>query len=1045
LRGSVRTRSKVILVFPAVIFLTAAFLLAVALYYYSHPSAVQPLLEKALSRVTGNPVTIQEISYSLRPLRIHARGIRLGSLKGPGDFRLVVPELGADMRLEGPFGQRRLIVEALTVKGPALEVSQDTAFPSLPQESGGPTFLEKSFAFLFFRYIRLERLTVQEAQILVRSGDIRLSVEGIGGGLNQSRRLDMTGSVQMEWPSQDITLSSPHIQVVSDGAVSLRDPGTKLKMMVEQGSLQSPDMDLDHLEIKALLGYHPPNKELVLISSDIHSGPLAFDPPSGQKSSPVHIQAAGAMGLKTRLLKLSRLNVSMNDLLDLEGELRAVFGPEKKVEFKITHCRCFPFKILSLISGRTNHGLPGVDLEGALSLHGRLEGSTNQGKWDLGYDLKSQFQDNPFSVNTGPMPVRGRVKGHLSVRGDARAFKTSSLLTAEGTLFSIPGQEPYRLPHLEIHVPQGHVEIKKGSFDFPGIRITSSLLKDMQLSLKGDIRTQTVGLEGKDLHLLEAARTLDLLPEGWQSHGKSIVDLKARHHEEDGWTLNGSVGLEELRLQNQDQSLMGEKISLSVGVTGEKASKKSEIKGKASLNIRGGELLLDRFYMNFGTHPVTSAFSATYVLSSPSLGVSAFKVALKDIITLRGSGTLGYARGTQRVSLKAEVPACRLKPLYRHFLLDPFKAEHPLLASLDLGGDFSAELTVLGGAGTWTVKGHAGWVDGHMGSEETGFHLEGIHLDLPLWFSNNMDPEAGETLKGGLSIQSAQLPLLSNESVTFELEARPNTLALPSPLVLKVTGGEILAAPMTLKQPFSPERLLTTSLQVIIDRISPLLSGVWSYPIEGEMEGKLGPLHFDGHQIKTSGELEANVFGGRILFSDLRASGLFTSTPLYALSAQWEDIDLKLLTAGTSFGTIEGIMRGHVKDLEIAFGQPQRFDLFLETVRKRGVPQRISVKAVDNIARIGGGQSPFMGAAGLLSALFKTFSYQKIGIRASLANDVFRINGTIKEGGKEYLVKRNSFSGVNVVNQNPDNRIRFKDMVKRIKRVTAGNAEPVIR
>ncbi|MGA7143258.1 MAG: hypothetical protein WBY47_02045, partial [Desulfobacterales bacterium] len=70
--------------------------------------------------------------------------------------------------------------------------------------------------------------------------------------------------------------------------------------------------------------------------------------------------------------------------------------------------------------------------------------------------------------------------------------------------------------------------------------------------------------------------------------------------------------------------------------------------------------------------------------------------------------------------------------------------------------------------------------------------------------------------------------------------------------------------------------------------------------------------------------------------------------------------------------------------------------------------------------------------------------YEKIGIRASLENDVFKVNGTIKEGGTEYLVKRGAFSGVNIVNQNPDNRISFKDMVNRIKRIGAGSG-PVVK
>jgi len=112
----------------------------------------------------------------------------------------------------------------------------------------------------------------------------------------------------------------------------------------------------------------------------------------------------------------------------------------------------------------------------------------------------------------------------------------------------------------------------------------------------------------------------------------------------------------------------------------------------------------------------------------------------------------------------------------------------------------------------------------------------------------------------------------------------------------------------------------------------------------------------------------------------------------------------------------------------------------METVPTQEVPQKIGVRALENIARIGGGGSPFIGLAGALTSLFKEFPYDKIAIQASLENDIFRIGGPLKEGDKVYLVKRSGLSGVNVVNQDPDRQISFKDMMKRIKRVTESAA-----
>ena len=150
------------------------------------------------------------------------------------------------------------------------------------------------------------------------------------------------------------------------------------------------------------------------------------------------------------------------------------------------------------------------------------------------------------------------------------------------------------------------------------------------------------------------------------------------------------------------------------------------------------------------------------------------------------------------------------------------------------------------------------------------------------------------------------------------------------------------------------------------------------------------------------------------------------------------------MTEGTSFGKIEGILNGYAKKLEVSNGQLQRFDLLLDTVKTDDVPQKISVKAVDNIARLGGGQSPFAGVAGLFVSFFKEFPYRKIGVHATLENDVFRIHGTIREDGKEYLVKRGFFSGVDVINQSRGNRVGFKDMLKRIRRITDSKGGPIV-
>jgi hypothetical protein len=382
------------------------------------------------------------------------------------------------------------------------------------------------------------------------------------------------------------------------------------------------------------------------------------------------------------------------------------------------------------------------------------------------------------------------------------------------------------------------------------------------------------------------------------------------------------------------------------------------------------------------------------------------------------------------------IPPASLKPIFQHFLREPYKTERPFLATLETEGTVSAKFRINEIQNSWQAAGRFGWQEGKLISKEKNISLKGIHLDLPVWYRTAFSSTPLETLKGRLAVQSLKVPLLPEQTLNIALDISPNRIFVESPTEIKTPGGDLNIGPVQIEELFGPQLTIHTSLSFDGIKLQPFLSKVWRHPLAGSLSGILDPVRYKGHAVTSHGEVTAKVFGGQVLFSRLGASGIFTSAPIFKLDAQVENLLLSDMTTDTSFGKIEGVLEGYIRDFEIAYGQPQKFNLLMETIKKKGVSQRISVKAIDNIAQIGGGLSPFMGLAGAFATFFKKFPYEKIGIRAGLENDLFTINGTIKEGGTEYLVKRGSFSGVNVVNQNPNNRTSFKDMVKRIKRIS---------
>ena len=146
------------------------------------------------------------------------------------------------------------------------------------------------------------------------------------------------------------------------------------------------------------------------------------------------------------------------------------------------------------------------------------------------------------------------------------------------------------------------------------------------------------------------------------------------------------------------------------------------------------------------------------------------------------------------------------------------------------------------------------------------------------------------------------------------------------------------------------------------------------------------------------------------------------------------------MTDTFEFGHISGILQGYVRDLEVVNGQPARFDALLETVKKKGVDQRMSVQALEKITILGSGATPSLFGKGIYR-LFKEYRYAKMGFESRLRNDHFQVRGIEVIGDREYLVVGSLLPPkVNVINYTQN--ISFKEMVNRLKRIeAAGGAE----
>jgi hypothetical protein len=160
---------------------------------------------------------------------------------------------------------------------------------------------------------------------------------------------------------------------------------------------------------------------------------------------------------------------------------------------------------------------------------------------------------------------------------------------------------------------------------------------------------------------------------------------------------------------------------------------------------------------------------------------------------------------------------------------------------------------------------------------------------------------------------------------------------------------------------------------------------------------------------------------------------LFSPTASFKSSIEIDALDLAELTRTFEFGLISGVLTGYVQDLVIMDGLPVSFAIQMETIRTRGVPQRIDVKALKKIQVFSSGSTVSILDKGIYR-FFKEYRYSKMGFSGRLKNDRFSLLGVEMANNKRYIVMGALVPPrVDVVSHTRD--ISFAELVKRLKRV----------
>jgi len=449
--------------------------------------------------------------------------------------------------------------------------------------------------------------------------------------------------------------------------------------------------------------------------------------------------------------------------------------------------------------------------------------------------------------------------------------------------------------------------------------------------------------------------------------------------------------------------------------------------GRVSGEVRldAGQVYLDPLFHDAGLEPLELSFTGRLDAPSGRLEVERLTVRLGEVARLEGALVLTGA-GLERA--RVELAPRALGPLFEAYLR-PYLAG-TALAGARARGRAGARLELAGGRlRGWDLTLEAVGLDDGAGRLE----LEGLSGELH-WRSEGPVPPTR------LRLSAARLYRIDLGAVALEGELRGERFRLRAPLVVPLLGGALRV-----------ERLDGEGLGgeapawTLSGRLEPLslerLSAALGWPaLAGTIGGSVPALRIARDELRVEGDLQVEVFDGEVVVSRLRLESPFGVVPRLSADARLRNLSLEALTRTFSFGRILGRLEGRIDGLVLEDWRPSAFDALLRTPEDDTSEHRISQRAVDNLASLG-------GAGGALSSsflrLFETFSYRRLGLRCRLARGVCEMGGVAPAPGGYYIVEGGGLPPrIDVIGFN--RRVDWATLVARLRAIGSSGA-PVVR
>jgi hypothetical protein len=1037
-----KKKLKKIFIISGIVFSSFAILLVISfLFIYFNKSLVKNYLEKSAAKRNGIQLKIGKLDYSLFPLSVQADSVTVFQEIGGMEVEVFL----GDLDVKGQLGR------LLRKKRPFLQTIDVT----------GATF----------------RVHIKEIEEDVET-DYQMYMQQVSDALSYLERLDLQNfSIQYITPTQSANLEKCSFMVAdseNQGEFVYSLSSEKIEIDSEPNTLflEASLQSSGKFSLLELLGFEG-NILLKPSKFDFKRNPLQL--------SEIALSMKGEFQLDKKTLSVPQFEITVPSLMQISSNLSVNRGEEFSIEsLAQIHIRdlsqaytvfgpylkpYFPSQIESLVVDGSAYvegeyrsirtpSEERIDLKGMMRIDpSQIQCVTSVFNFDSSVSGEFNVSGSPPDLRiSGKLEIgKGNVlRDNLSIQDFTLGISldgTSSSLNLSrfnGSLSSLSfSSEDKKVDLNNVRFDgQGHMDIIKKKVNLDRLEFQFPPLTPVQLNAVVDLEPQgekSVHLKGSKLDSAEMMNLFSsFIPESvleLEPMGYFDFDIRARQSpmNPDGWDVSSALNLSGVGFHNPSFTFASEALHQKIVFEGKYSIKNQFLTFLADVDLSTGESLWNEYYVDWSQSPFRMKLAGIYHIPLRKLDDLFIETSLFSEGRINVKGSMSFQESSL-LDLSISASKLNLGSLYT-FLSQGQPIEEYALA---LGGDTEAQVRLQQENGRLSLEGRFGIKDGSIKNEDKKLLIDGMQVEIPFYYENPVQKNSGkdpELRKGYFSVNTFESPSLSIAPFQLDFHAGKNMFKL-EPLILDVFDGKAALGESVFSiDPEIPSINGTLSFSLSGLDLSKLPVESEQFSLSGTVRADFPRVMLNPDEILTEGEAEVEMFDTSIFVENIKITKPFTKNRTISCDIKFDDLNLEMLTNSIPFGRVTGILKGEIKNLAFSYGQPESFILSMESVKEKGVSQKFSLGAVNDLSIISSGEGSQLSSNKGLTRFVSDFGYTKIGISCSLKNDIFTLNGTIREKGVEYLVKRSWLFGISVVNKKTRNKIRFKDMMDRLKRI----------